>query len=99
MKKVIIKKLQPAADAKYPTAGKTGYIPGQDNGPVSVPVEYEVEGIIDDEAPKIGECLSMLRYRRNGVVTPGYFTTSKITNVDGNVFTTTNSVYEITYIE
>jgi len=62
-------------------------------------VGYWVAGDIL-EGPEVGQSLKMMRYIRNDVKCPGLFYTSPVTIVDGDYFTTTNSIYKIEdYIE
>ena len=70
-----------------------------DSGHLSPSVGYSVVGEILREAV-VGDSLRMMRYSRNGEVTPGVFQTSEITEVDGDYFTTMNSLYKVEdYIE
>ena len=69
-----------------------GYKPGQDNGDVSLPVDYTAEGYLAEDI-KIGQCIVLNRTKRNGVITPGILTTSALQNLEGNRAETQNSVY------
>lgn len=91
---LIIKKLSATSNPVAPTPAKEGFIPGADNGPVSLPVEYEIEGFL--RAPmKVGEPLLVNRIKRNGVVIPGMFSTSPIVKINGHTVETANSIYQI----
>jgi hypothetical protein len=57
-------------------------------------VGYWVAGDIL-EGPVVGESLKMMRHIRNGVEVPGLFHTSLVVNIDGDYFTTVNSLYKI----
>ena len=57
-------------------------------------VGYWIIGTVLNEL-SVGEPLQMYRHSRNGVVVPGLFQTSLVTEIDGDYFTTTNSVYKL----
>jgi hypothetical protein len=61
---------------------------------LSPSVGYEVVGNII-QFPEVGKCVMMDRKFRNGVEVRGDFYTSRVTAVDGDMFTTQNSVYKI----
>jgi hypothetical protein len=92
---VIIKKIKSADDSLVPTPQMQDYNCGQDNGFVSLPVEYTLEGTLIGTI-KIGERVKVNRTKRNGIVVNGQFTTSLVKSIDENTFCTENSVYHIT---
>ena len=96
--KVIIKKLSATGNPLVPTPPMEGYVAGQDNGPVSLPVEYTLKGILLKDV-EVGHSVEVWRGERNGVVMQGYFNTSPVVKVEDNKFHTQNSVYEITVDE
>lgn len=95
---VRIKKLAAVDNPNYPTPRIDEYIPGENNGIISLPVEYEIKGEILNP-PTIGFSLNILRNERNGVVCDGLMCTSKITKIEEGKFYTQNSIYEIEYLE
>lgn len=98
---VKVKKISVAAEPDAITPKWEEYIPGKDNGDVSLPVEYEIEG--KEIAPlSVGDSYSVLRTKRNGVNVDGYFITSPVVHININgkhgMFTTKNSVYTIEFL-
>lgn len=65
-----------------------------ENDHLSPSVGYWITGELLNE-PVVGESLQMLRHSRNGVEIPGLFRTSLVTEIDGEYFTTTNSIYKL----
>ena len=96
--KVRIQKLSAVENPVVETATRDEYTPGQYTGEKSVFVNYEVEGHIT-HLPCVGENIFMQRTSRNGVEVFGFFQTSMITHVEGDIFHTTNSIYRITEIK
>jgi len=99
MRKVQVKKLAPVSNPEVPTPEWEEYTPGQDNGYVSLPVEYELEGN-ELEEPQLNQVYRVARTKRNDVETPGNFTTSvvkeKRTLASGTILIKTqNSMYKI----
>ncbi len=94
---VTIKKLKAVDNPKYPTPPVEGYIYGVDNGDVSLPVEYEIEGKLLTNI-EVGSCVSVARERRNSTYAPGLFASSVVASINGNKFLTQNSVYEVVKI-
>lgn len=90
-----ITKLKAAQNALFKTPKKKDYIPGQDNGDVSLPVDYTVEGYLL-EPIKVGKSIFIDRVKRNGEEVPGFMQTSRVKSIEGNRILTDNSVYEIT---
>ena len=64
------------------------------NDHLSPNVGYWVAGDIL-EGPVVGESLKMMRYIRNGIEVTGLFYTSPVVKIDGDYFTTGNSLYKI----
>lgn len=89
-----ITKLKACKNPKVETPDKKDYIPGQDNGNVSLPAEYTVEGYLLNDV-KIGQIIMIDRVKRNDIETPGLMNTSKITKINGNRIETQNSIYKI----
>lgn len=97
--KIQLTKINKVENARFPTPDKCDYIPGIDNRNVSLPIDYEIIGHIDS-IPVVGDIISGIRTHRNGEEVPGYFETSKITEMtelDDNTFTfnTQNSIYKL----
>jgi hypothetical protein len=63
------------------------------------PDHHLVVGYVIDgwflEAPRVGSRMVLLRYRRNGVVQLGLFTSSPVTFVGETEIQTVNSVYQL----
>jgi hypothetical protein len=95
--KVRITKIAKADNALYDAPPIHDYVMGEDNGAVSLPIEYWLEGFIN-EKPTVGEGLVVSRTSRNGVEVSGIFTTSEITEITDKGFKTLNSVYKLEYI-
>lgn len=97
-----LRKLSTSVNPRVPTFKKEDYKPGQNNGEVSVPVDYEVEGWID-QLPEVGESLVVFRSKRNGIPAPGVLRTSKLKFVieegpNRYFLETQNSIYEMDVI-
>jgi hypothetical protein len=96
--KIEIKKLSPVENPLAPTPEFKDYKVGEDNGEVSLPVEYVAEGILEADI-EVGKSVRMLRTKRNGVMTPGLFSTSPIQKIEGDKLYTQNSVYVVKQLE
>lgn len=74
-------------------ASNDEYVPGTEGVEgKSIPVDYWLEGVL--LAPiTVGENVRVLRESRCGVVCPGMFITSPVTQITKGGFTTQNSVY------
>lgn len=92
--KVKISKVAHLEDALHDAPPIHDYVAGEDNGNVSLPVEYYLEGFMN-EAPTVGRPLVVLRTSRNGVEIGGLFTTSTVTEITKDGFKTLNSVYKL----
>lgn len=66
--------------------------------PHSLPNGYTLTGFLL-EYPKVGRHLKILRVCRNGVKIPGIYTSSTVTDINGDRLHTQNSVYQLRYIE
>lgn len=96
MKFVRLKKLSAAMNPAAPTPEMANYKAGEDNGEVSLPVEYTVEGYLAKEVI-VGEGLLIDRISRNGIMSKGITNTSPVVKqellANGATIYTTNSVY------
>jgi hypothetical protein len=98
MKKVKITKLGPSENPVFPTPNYNEYIQGSDNGNVSLPAEYWIEGYIMNEIT-VGSSVLVNRTSRNGVECGGRFLTSKVKKITETGFETENSIYRVDYLE
>lgn len=99
---VKISKVGTAPNAAYPTPAMEDYVPGEDNGAVSLPVSYTVEGYLVSPI-KETQHITVQREKRNGIPVAGFFSTSEVekitkTNDTNYVVETLNSVYTVEYI-
>ena len=97
-KRVKIQKIGAAANALAPTPDNKDYVPGEDNGRVSLPAEYCIEGYLL-KAIEYGVSVAVDRYSRNGVSASGMFVSSPVIEFDSTTFTTYNSIYSIEYLD
>ena len=82
-----------AVTGGLPPRDMDDHIPGQAQPQTfSLPIEYWAEG--EAELPKVGQCFTMLREIRNGIMVPGILQTTTLTEVTDKTFNTKNSVYE-----
>lgn len=94
---VTVKKLKACDNPAFPTPKFEDYRPGEDNGPVSLPVEYTITGkLLYDVQP--GGLIFVARDSRNGVPIDGNFCSSPVVKIEGNQVFTRNSVYQVTQI-
>jgi hypothetical protein len=91
---VTLTKLKPLENPEYPTPNKADYRPGQFNGNVSLPIDYTATGILLKDI-EVGEPILMFRHIRNGIKTPGHFSSSRVSKIEGNLLYTNNSIYKI----
>ena len=96
--KIKLTKFAIAENPLYPTAKKEDWKYGEENTGHSVPVDYWLLGSIQD-SPKVGQSMRVLRTNRNGVECTGYFTSSKVTAIVGEIISTLNSKYRIEYLD
>lgn len=94
MKKVKITKIATVESPQVPTPEFNNFVPGIDNDGVSLPIDYTVEGYLQNDV-EIGKSVIMLRTKRNGVECPGLFTTSEVRELTSYGFNTLNSKYAI----
>lgn len=98
MKKVKITKLGSVENPVVPTPNFNEYKQGENNGNVSLPTEYWLEGYLLNE-PTVGSSVLVQRTCRNGIECSGSFFTSKVTKITDNGFETQNSVYRVDVLE
>lgn len=95
---VILRKMSPSPKPLFPTASVETYIPGIVNEGVTLPIKYELEGLLQ-EPIEVGKPVRIVRFRRNEVIALGEIETSVITSIKQNkngwLLQTINSVYEI----
>lgn len=71
------------------------WIPGSRNNRASLPVNYELRGILMEEV-LVGGSLFVFRTRRNGVEADGFFKSTTIVSIsNGSLVETFNSVYQV----
>lgn len=96
--KVKLKKISEAAAPKYRSADWEEYKCGQDNGDISLPIEYELTGELLGNL-EVGAGILVERETRNGVECFGVFQSScvnKITDKDNfKLIETDNSIYTL----
>jgi hypothetical protein len=95
--KVVLKKIAAVSTPLAPTPHAEDFIPGADNPGVSLPIEYTVEGVLITPIV-IGQRVMIDRTKRNGIEVPGWFESTPVKEIKGNIFTTANSVYQIEYL-
>lgn len=96
--KIKLTKISECNNPVVKASSKKSFKPGEDNGDVSLPVDYNLTGwtmrpII------IGKTMAVLRDTRNGVECEGIFTSSIVKEIKDNLITTQNSIYKIEYIK
>lgn len=94
MRKVKVTKLQESENPDFKADNPETHRAGKDNGAVSLPVEYTIEGTLIAE-PEVGGFIAVDRTKRNGVECFGYFRSSRIVNVSEDKIETANSIYLI----
>lgn len=92
---ITFQKLAAAPNALVPTPEFDAYKQGQDNGQVSLPVDYTLKGSLIDDVI-VGKSVRILRTERNGVKAAGLTTTTPVKKIVGNKIHTSNSVYLMT---
>lgn len=99
MKKYVrLTKIKASENPEYATPHWNSYKHGVINKATSIPVDYWVEGYLV-EPIKVGEYAVIERVIRNGERVSGFMTTSRILEVNGDIFETLNSIYKIEYLE
>lgn len=94
---VKLEKLSPTINPDVPTSDGINFKAGENNGRISLPVGYTLEGILIHDV-KEGHELSLHRLKRNEVSAFGITTTSLIVQISDNLLFTHNSVYRITVL-
>ena len=92
--KIRLTKISKSENPRYHTPNAEDYVSGVDNGEVSLPIDYWVEGTMLCE-PEVGKCLIVDRTIRNGHAIRGIMRTSRIQKITENGFETYNSVYKL----
>lgn len=91
-----LKKISEAAAPKYRAANWDEYKCGEDNGDISLPIEYELTGMIIGDL-EVGKSLAINRNTRNGVECLGIFYSTTVKNItekdNFKIIETENSVY------
>ncbi len=95
---VQIRKVDKQKNPVVPTPKASDFVCGQDNGEVSLPLEYKIEGWLLNKI-EVGKQVRVHRLIRNGIKAEGYFETSPVTKVSEFGFETANSVYRMSSIE
>jgi len=93
-KYVRLTKLKPVENPLIPTPLAEDYVSGQDNGAVSLPIDYWVTGTLHED-PQVGLPIRVRRDCRNGEWIDGTLTTSPVQRIDGDMIYTANSVYKL----
>lgn len=101
--KIRLQKISAVENPVCPTPDMKDFVPGVDNGPVSLPEGYTVEGTMEAEA-EIGKSIIIARTHRNGVASNGLTETTPVVairriNQDKLQITTANSVYILEHVE
>jgi hypothetical protein len=93
---VRIRKLAASANPAAPTPDMKDYRLGEENPGLSLPVDYEIEGELRHDIA-VGQPISALRYKRNGVEVTGIFASSAVVSITqsatSNIVATANSIY------
>ncbi len=92
--KVKLTKFAVSNNPLVPTPPMEGYVCGADNGDVSLPIDYWVEGYLMDDI-KVGDSIKLNRTCRNGINIPGMMLTSIVTKIEGDIIETNNSKYKL----
>lgn len=96
MSKIYIEKLAEVPGG-LPAIKQEDYKLGKLNFGGSIPVEYNVEGILHSVF-EVGKSLVVLRQKRNNIPVDGVFMTSPITEIGEKYFKTLNSVYSYKFL-
>lgn len=95
---VRLTKIKASENPEFPTPYWNAYKHGVVNKKTSIPIDYWVEGYLVDPI-KVGESAVINRTVRNGEKAYGLMCTSKILEINGDIFETLNSIYKIEYLE
>jgi hypothetical protein len=93
-KLVKLTKLRQSGSPAVSAGNWNTYVPGSAHNATSLPVDYEMIGVLL-EPPAVGGRVKLLRLERNGVKSMGLFESTQITSVNGSEFTTQNSIYRL----
>jgi hypothetical protein len=77
-----------------PACPMTFYSPGAWEGVLSLPRSYWMEGYLI-ETPRMRHSIQLRRYVRLGVIAEGYFESSRIEAIRGDLIVTFNSVWQV----
>lgn len=91
---VKLTKISALQNPVFPPGNWETYTIGRGNHGRSLPVDYEVTGILQ-ASPAVGQCVRVLRISRNGVKRLGAFTSSEVVELTSDGFKTINSVYRL----
>jgi hypothetical protein len=98
---VRVRKIGAVAKPVSPSAEWSRYILGEDNGDVSLPIEYELEGHAMAD-PVLNKPYIIACNKRNGVVCDGIFTSTPIKSITttgyGQIIETANTIYTIHHL-
>lgn len=96
MKLVKVTKITESAAPDFKSAKWENFVPGKDNGNVSLPLDYEIKGRLVYPV-RVGDTIFVKRTERNGVKSDGAFVSSVVKGIkEGKkhtLVTTRNSVY------
>jgi hypothetical protein len=93
-----VTKLKSCENPRAITPSKSEYVPGQDNGNVSLPVDYWAEGYLLNDL-KVGGILMLDRRIRDGICAYGCMNTTAIKKITKTSFETQNSIYLVEKVE
>lgn len=96
MKLVKVTKINESASPDFKSAKWEKFVPGKDNGDVSLPLDYEIKGHLVYPV-RVGDTIFVKRIERNGVKSDGVFVSSVVKEIkEGKKHTlvsTRNSIY------
>jgi hypothetical protein len=96
-KYVRISKLSASEDPEVQTPSLEDYESLKGCAPISLPVDYWLEGYLFED-PEVGKSVLVQREVRNGLKVSGMFKSSEVVKITENTFETLNSVYKIEYL-
>lgn len=94
---VKLTKIKASENAEYRTPDWNDYKQGMLNEATSIPIDYWVMGYLIKPI-KVGESILLERTIRNGEKISGFMSTSKVIEINGDIFETLNSIYKIEYL-
>lgn len=95
---VKISKISASKDPEYLSPTLDVYEAGKDNGDVSLPVEYWLEGYLMEE-PTVGKSVVVQREIRCGIKAGGIFRSSPVVQITEDGFETLNSIYKLEFLK